>query len=190
MLQDKAHSHNHRTQDTKPSQLCLRMNKKAPTSRHRNRKMDPLSLLASIAGVSTAGIALSKAIYDLISSIRSTPKEISDIARGISDLSLILRELRRVLKDGRKLYTRKLLRRVNSAVRRIQRIHEIIGGLIGNDGMEGLVRLKWLFRRSRTMHLLYQIESHKTGINMILRIMILAVQTRKISMYVPVFYPV
>jgi hypothetical protein len=143
--------------------------------------MDPLSILAGIAGVATAGVTLSKSIYDLISAMRGTPREVSDIARGISDLSMILSELRRVLRDGRKLYTRKLLRRVGSAVRRIRRIHETIHDLINGDEMDGLARLKWLFRRSKTMHLLYQIESHKTGINMILQIMILAARTRKVS---------
>lgn len=142
--------------------------------------MDPLSLLSGIAGVSMAGVSLSKAIYDLISSVRSTPKEISDIARGISDLSIILSELRRVLKDGKDLYRRRLLRRVSSATRRIERVHEDIRDLIYGVG-EGLSRLKWTFRRSKVNQLLYQIESHKNGINMILHIMTLAIQTRKIS---------
>jgi hypothetical protein len=121
--------------------------------------MDPPSLLASIAGVSTAGVSLSKAIYDLISSLRGAPEELSNISRNISDLSLILAELRRVLRDGRKLYRRKLLRRVSSAIRRIKKIQETIHDLISEVG--GLVRLKWLFRRSKAMQSLYQIESHK-----------------------------
>lgn len=50
--------------------------------------------------------------------------------------------------------------------------------------MEVLARLRWLFRRSKTMQLLYQIESHKTGINIILQIMILAAQTREMSTFV------
>ncbi|KAH6649516.1 hypothetical protein F5144DRAFT_607669 [Chaetomium tenue] len=57
--------------------------------------MDPLSLLAGIAGVATAGIQVSKAIYDLVSTIRGTPKEISDIARGVSDLSMVWKEASR-----------------------------------------------------------------------------------------------
>ena len=136
--------------------------------------MDPLSLLASIAGVVTAGIQVSKSIYDLVSTTRSTPKEVSDVARGVSDLSIILRELRRALDEGRALYRRKLLRRFSSAIRRIGRIHEQIREMI--VGVEGFASLKWLFRRAKTTHLLYQIESHKTGINMILHIMTLAVQ--------------
>jgi hypothetical protein len=138
--------------------------------------MDPLSLLAGIAGVATAGVQVSKAIYDLISTIHGTPKEITDIARGVSNLSMILRELRIALKEGSKLYRRKLLRRVSSAIRRIEQIHAQIHDMV--SGVTGFASLKWLFRRSKTMNLLYQIESHKNGINMILHIMTLAVQTR------------
>ena len=143
--------------------------------------MDPLSLLASIARVATAGIQVSTAIYDLVSTIRGTPKEVSDIARGVSDLSIVLRELRRALEEGRALCRRKLLRRISSAIRRIGQILAQIREMIA--GVEGFASLKWLFRRSRTTHLLYQIESHKTGINMILHIMTLAVQTRILLRY-------
>jgi hypothetical protein len=122
-------------------------------------KMDPPSLLASIAGVSTAGVSLSKAIYDLISSLRGVPEELSNITRNISDLSLILAGLCRVLRDGRKLYRRKLLRRVSSAIGRIDKIQETIHDLISKVGR--LFRLKWLFTRSKAMQLLYQIESQK-----------------------------
>ncbi len=143
--------------------------------------MDPLSLLASIAGVATAGVQVSKAIYDMIFAIRGIPKEVSDIARGLSDLSLVLRELRRALKEGRELYRHKLLHRVGSAIRRIGQIHAEIRKMIA--GMEGLAALKWLFLRARTAHLLYQIESHKNGINMILHIMTLAVQAKTLLRY-------
>lgn len=135
--------------------------------------MDPISLLAGIAGIATAGVSLSRALYNLITSIRGTPKEISDIAREISDLSMIMSELRRVLKDGSGIYRRKLLCRVRSAVRWINTIYEALHDLI--DGVDGLARLKWLFRKSKAMGMLYQTESHKNGINMILHIMTLAI---------------
>jgi hypothetical protein len=138
--------------------------------------MDPLSLLAGIAGVATAGIQVSKAMYDLISSIHGTPKEVSDIAREVSDLSSVLSELRRALREGRNLYRRKLLRRISSAIQRIGQIHAEIHDMI--SGVEGFASLRWLFRRSKTTQLLYQIESHKSAINMLLHIMTLAVQTR------------
>ncbi|KAI0517461.1 hypothetical protein F5B22DRAFT_603052 [Xylaria bambusicola] len=141
--------------------------------------MDPLSVIASIAGVSTAGIALSRAIYDIISSVRNAPKEISDIAKGLCDLSFILRELRRVLKDGQDVYRRQLIRRVASAIKRVSRIQDEIEDLLDLTGKGA--KLKWLFRKSKIQGLLYTIESYKTGINMILQTMMLAVQLKQLS---------
>lgn len=138
--------------------------------------MDPLSLIASIAGISQAGASLSKAIYGLVSSARGAPKEVADIARGIADLSTILRELRRVLREGLSLYSRKLLRHIRSAMKRIAKVHGSISDLI--DVGSGVGRLKWAFRRSTSVQLLSQIEAHKSAINMVLQTMMLAVQIR------------
>lgn len=144
-----------------------------------SQKMDPLSIIASIAGVSTAGISLSRAIYDAISSVRNAPKEVSGIARGLSDLSITLRELQRVLNKGKDVYRRKLIRRVASAVKRMGRVQREIKELL--DGTGSLPQLKWIFRKSKTMELLYAIESHKTGISLILQTMMLAIQLKQIS---------
>ncbi|KAL6408842.1 hypothetical protein AUP68_07788 [Ilyonectria robusta] len=75
--------------------------------------MDPVSIIASIAGIATAGTALSKAIYQFISSTRGASREMGQIAHTIVDLSIILGELRRVLRDGAELCNRKFLRRIN-----------------------------------------------------------------------------
>ncbi|KAF6830651.1 hypothetical protein CPLU01_07234, partial [Colletotrichum plurivorum] len=104
------------------------------------------------------------------------PKEISDIARGIADLSVILRELRRVLRDGGSLFRPRLVRHIRSATRRIGAIHDEVRQLI--DVGPGVARLKWAFRRSAAAQLLYQIEAHKNAINMILHTMALAVQIK------------
>ncbi|KAH8683993.1 hypothetical protein BGZ61DRAFT_455491 [Ilyonectria robusta] len=81
--------------------------------------MDPVSIIASIAGIATAGTALSKAIYQFISSTRGASREMGQIAHTIVDLSIILRELRRVLRDGAELCNCKFLRRIKSVARRI-----------------------------------------------------------------------
>ncbi|KAI0451939.1 hypothetical protein F5B21DRAFT_485137 [Xylaria acuta] len=141
--------------------------------------MDPLSIIASIAGISTAGISLSRAIYDAISSVRNAPKDVSRIAKGLCDLSFTLRELRQVLRDGKDIYRRKLIRRVASAIKRVGRVQREIEGLL--DATGSLAKLRWAFRKSKTMELLYAIESHKTGINMILQTMMLAVQLKQLS---------
>ncbi|KAI1373083.1 hypothetical protein F4677DRAFT_430194 [Hypoxylon crocopeplum] len=141
--------------------------------------MDPLSIIAGVAGISQAGASLSRAIYGMVSAVRNAPKEIYDIARGISDLSMVLRELRHVLRQGKQIIKRRLLRKVKSAVRRIAHIHQEIDDLL--QLASGFDRLKWVFRRTKASQLLYSIEAHKTGINMVLQTMCLALQLKQLS---------
>ncbi|KAJ3530579.1 hypothetical protein NM208_g9264 [Fusarium decemcellulare] len=141
--------------------------------------MDPLSIIASIAGIATAGTELSKAIYKFISSTRGASKEMGEIARSINDLSIILKELRQVLKNGAELCSRRLLRRIKSAMKRISRIHDDIRQLI--NGMQTFATLKWSLKRSEVQQKLARIESHKTGIQLMLHILLIAITTRKQS---------
>ncbi|CVL03401.1 uncharacterized protein FPRN_11754 [Fusarium proliferatum] len=139
--------------------------------------MDPLSIIASIAGIATAGTSLSKAIYHFISSTRGASREMVDIARNISDLSCILSELRRVLQESADLCSRKLLRRIKSATRRISAIHDDIYALM--DSIRGFQTFRWSLKRSEVQYKLTLIESHKTAIQLMLNILILAATTRK-----------
>ena len=102
--------------------------------------MDPLSIIASIAGVATAGTALSKAIYEFVSATCNASKEILDIARTISDLSNVLRELRRVLRDGAEVCSPRYLGHIKSTMQWISGIHDEIYGLI--NGVRGFAGLK------------------------------------------------
>ncbi|EXK35997.1 hypothetical protein FOXG_14527 [Fusarium oxysporum f. sp. lycopersici 4287] len=119
--------------------------------------MDPLSIIASITGIATAGTSLSKAIYHFISSTRGASREMIEIARNISDLSCILSDLRHVLQESADLCSRKLLRRIN----------------------KGFQTFRWSLKRSEAQFKLTLIESHKTAIHLMLNVIILAATTRK-----------
>ena len=139
--------------------------------------MDPLSIISGIAGVATAGSALASVLYNIIHNIRDAPREMVDIARGVRELSSILRELRRILKRGTKLFKKSLFRGIVSVTRRIGDIHKDIDGLISeNDG--ALARLKWVFRKAKATSLLGKIESHKSTVQLLSTIMLLAIQER------------
>ncbi|KAF4419923.1 hypothetical protein FACUT_11363 [Fusarium acutatum] len=139
--------------------------------------MDPLSIIASIAGIATAGTSLSKVIYQFISSTRGASREIVDIARNISDLSYILSELRRVLQESADLCSRKLLRHIKSAMRRISAIHDDVDARM--DSSKGFQIFRWSLKRSEVQYKLTLIEKHKTAIHLMLDIIILAMTTRK-----------
>lgn len=104
----------------------------------------------------------------------------TDIARGICDLSLVLRELRCVVRDGHAVHRDRLLRAIKSVVRRIRQIHKDINGLIaGDDGPSPVVRILWVFRKSKAAVLLARIESHKSTVQLMVTTMLLAMAQRR-----------
>ncbi|KAK4183378.1 hypothetical protein QBC35DRAFT_467335, partial [Podospora australis] len=112
-----------------------------------------MEIVASVAGISTAGAALSKAIYTILATIRDAPDEMADIASGITTLSLILDQLKSVMRKGNDL-------------------------MINHDGVS-IARLKWLFRRPRIRDLSARIECHKSTLTLLVQTMMLAVEQRK-----------
>ncbi|KAH8888070.1 hypothetical protein GQ53DRAFT_843805 [Thozetella sp. PMI_491] len=140
--------------------------------------MDPLSLMASVAGVAQAGISLSSALFDLISALRSAPQDMAEMARGVSDLSLVLDHLTSVLGEGRQIYRRKLLGALESAIQRIDGVHDEIWKLV-DAGTGNMARVRWVFRRSKTAKLLFKIEAHKSTLQIMTTTLLLAVEQRK-----------
>jgi hypothetical protein len=140
--------------------------------------MDPLSLTASVVGMASAGVSVSTALFDLIAAYRSAPRDIAEIARRVSDLSLVLDQLAIVLKEGRQIYRRKLLRSVDSTIQRIDGVHAEIGQLV-DSGNGSLARVRWVFRRVKTTQLLFKIEAHKSTLQIITTTLLLAIEQRK-----------
>jgi len=139
--------------------------------------MEPLSSLTAIAGVVTAGVKLSTSLYDLISSIRDAPKDMAEIARGISETAIVMQQIRRILRDRRELFKRRLLRTIDSAVKRINEVQKEVRQLV--DRCDGTARLLWVFRKSTVALLLRKIEGHKSTINLVLHLMMLAIQIQE-----------
>jgi hypothetical protein len=141
--------------------------------------MDGLSIVAAIAGVASAGIRLSTALYDLIASIRDAPKAMKDVARGISDMSVVLYELRRILRKHGELFKRRLLSRLDSAAKRVRAVHGEVRSMIRRSDAV-VARVLWVFRQAKVLQLLSMIEGIKSGVGIMLQTMVLAVHPREI----------
>lgn len=140
--------------------------------------MDPFSIISGVAGIAIAGSALASTLFDIISSIRDAPREMIDIARGIRGFSTILRELRGILKQGRRLFKDRLFKAIRSATHRIEDVHDEIDDLLDHDG-GNMARVLWAFRKSKATKLLTKIDSHKSTVQLIATTMLLAVEERK-----------
>jgi hypothetical protein len=138
--------------------------------------MDPFSVISGVAGILTAGSALSSALYDLIRSIQDAPREMVEIAGGISELALLLRELKNTLKAGKELYKPRLLRAIRSTTNRIHHLQSEVHDMIEENG--SFSRIAWSFRRPKAKDLLAMIESHKSTLQLMATTMLLALKQR------------
>ncbi|KAI1394284.1 uncharacterized protein F4822DRAFT_44097 [Hypoxylon trugodes] len=137
-----------------------------------------MEVLASLAGIITAGASLSQAVFDMVFTVRNAPKEMSNIAKGISELSIILEELRQIIEDGRERYSRRLIRVLKSTMKRISKVHAEIGEVL-KERIGAAAQLKWIWMRSKATQLLSEIESHKIGIMLMLTVMKLAAEKKQ-----------
>lgn len=135
---------------------------------------DPLSVLASIAGVATAGLAISSALYDIAQNIKRAPREVSEMAKDLSLLSSILRQLRKAIQDNPAICRNRLIKDTKSIVKQIRKIYRDIRKLT-QDSTSSLYRLKLFFKSSKTKTMMAKIESSKSTANLILGTVQLAV---------------
>ncbi|KAJ4171460.1 hypothetical protein NW754_013228 [Fusarium falciforme] len=142
--------------------------------------MDPLSIIAGVAGIATAGVSLVEVLFDTIDSYQNAPKDIVSIARGVQDLSIILDQLKQVLIDGRNMHTRWFLKSVASAIRQIEYVHAEVWELIPRSG-SGFERVKWTFRKGKIRDLLNKIETQKSTVQLVCTTLLLAIQQKKVT---------
>jgi hypothetical protein len=141
--------------------------------------MDPLSIIGSVAGVATAGLSLVTILFETLDTYRSAPKEVSTIARGIQDLSLVLDQLVDALSTGHEMHTRRLRKSALAVVKRIDDIHDEVWDLVERGG-SGFGRIKWTFLLKRKMReLVSRIEAHKSTVQLLCTTLLLAMQQRR-----------
>ncbi|KAF4981975.1 hypothetical protein FZEAL_2321 [Fusarium zealandicum] len=123
--------------------------------------MDPLSILAGVAGIATAGAALANVLFKLIKTARHRPGEIQSIAMDISILNSALEHLHDILTHGSSFAKPSLLQCVSEVVKNIKTTQSEIYQLISEQSFFG--RFKWA---TAAKGLLSDIEKHKVAITL------------------------
>jgi hypothetical protein len=144
---------------------------------------DPLSVLASVAGVATAGVAISKMIYEIAHTVKHAPREVSDMAGELSLLSSVLRHLRGALADCIDVCKPRLIKDIRGTVSKIYDLHRQIKELSKNS-LSSFYRLGLLFRSPKTKSLLAQIEGFKNSVSVMLTTVQLAAAKKQLKVYV------
>jgi hypothetical protein len=139
---------------------------------------DPLSLMASLIAVATAGVQVSRTLFSIANVIGGASEEILSIGREISAFSGVLRDLHEFL-DGTKdlismraiLNANHILRDCKNVFAKIQRmLDSCSAGPRTNFGQN----LQWSFRREKVKPMCAKLESFKLTLAILLSIMRLA----------------
>ena len=139
---------------------------------------DPLSIIASIAGVGVASAQLANKVYDFTDKYRNAPAQMQDVASEMSHLSSIFSLLATVLSHGQGLYKPQVLQDAASIIGRVNKIQDEIKKLMKrNSGVRA--RIKWVMSFGKVSELLDRIEALKSSLSILLDTTQLALTTRE-----------
>jgi hypothetical protein len=141
---------------------------------------EPLSVLASVAGVATAGVAISKMIYEIVHTVKHAPKEVSEMAGELSLLSSVLRYLRSALSECVDVCKPRLIKDIRGTVSKIRGLHKQIKELTKNS-TSSFYRIGLVFKSPRTRNLLAQIEGFKNSVSVMLTTVQLAAAKKQLK---------
>lgn len=141
--------------------------------------MEPVSAVASILGIATAAVQVSKALHGLLRDIKDAPGDIGRLSDDIQSISALLSSLENTLKD--EAYRRVLennksivrsLKHLKSPLKSCAKIIEKIKDkitpcldLLGGGKGSKLSRTKWWWNKDATRNLIVTFESTKQTLN-------------------------
>jgi hypothetical protein len=99
--------------------------------------MDPISLFASVAGIGTAAVALSQAMFNFLDNASDAHHEIEEIAMELSDFSSDIETLRKILHASQIIYTVEYVDRVKRMIHLFRLLEKAIYNIIGKHGRRG-----------------------------------------------------
>jgi len=147
--------------------------------------MDPLSIVASVAGVATAATQLSIALYTISNRLLNAPKEISEMATELSLICAVIRELSGLLERNKKLVKSDLVTTTKEIIVRVDALHLDIKHILTGvrDSRHGRA-LKWAFRHPQIKDIYIKMNSLKTLLHLAVTTVQVAIEQRKIEQYV------
>jgi hypothetical protein len=139
---------------------------------------DPLSLMASLIAVATAGIQVSRTLYNFAGVIGGASEEIMSIGKEISAFSGVLRDLHDFLDDAKDLISKRALANANRILEDCKevfaKIQRMLDSCNAGPRMNFWQSLQWSFRRDRVKPMCAKLESFKLTLAILLSTMRLA----------------
>jgi hypothetical protein len=145
--------------------------------------MDPISLIASVAGIGTAAVALSQAMFNFLDNASNAHHEIEEIAMELSDFSSDIETLRKILNVNQTIYTAQYVDRVQRIIASFRQFEKAIYDVIGKHGRRGKrQKLRVAFGMTKLDRLRGKVETLKRSLSFMVTIVQLALSQRDAQM--------
>ncbi|OCK96146.1 uncharacterized protein K441DRAFT_54564 [Cenococcum geophilum 1.58] len=135
---------------------------------------DPISVTASIIGITAAGIKLSRELYTICDTIGSSQAQIEDLACDLASFTSIVNELEAIFKSPKPIHSDALKKSLSDVLDKCRSLFQKINRMIGRTESEGesTVRLKtrvaWVFRETKVRPIRASLESTKQTLGLML----------------------
>ena len=123
--------------------------------------MDPLSIIAGVAGIATAGTQLSRTLYHIIRAARNAPRDMDRVASEMLCLTDTLDHLRDILEAGQPYSKPSFFDAISHVMKNIQATQNEISNIVADKTMRA--KLTW---HNKVAGFLSDIGNHKVTLTL------------------------
>ena len=143
---------------------------------------DPLSVVASVTDVAQAATKLSLALYAVSNRILNGPKELTELASELSEVSVAIRDLDFLLDRNKKVVRAGLIEITKEILEKFDALQKEIRGIIEEVHESGdSKRLKRIFKHPRVREVYLELGCLKTLLRLAITTLQVAIEQRKIE---------
>jgi len=139
---------------------------------------DPLSVIASVISVASAGIAISTTLHNLVDRYGTAFDEIELISSDLNGFSIVLREvgIKLNVPDSQRIASELLIEGLRKLMGTCQvlfiDIQRMIGKVHGHKAAQFKTKVRWIFKEARIRGIKATLECQKTTLNLMLQILL------------------
>ena len=135
-----------------------------------------VGLTASLIGIASLGVSLTRALYDFGTTASHAREEIDYISNNVSDYADVLELLVEQLEHDRPIHSKKAVRLAERLYDRSHQLFSRIRNLIPDrrrtrDHIGFLERISWNFKKTRVDHLVGELESLKRTVQLLVQVL-------------------
>lgn len=146
--------------------------------------MDPLSLVASLAGASSLSLHLSQTLYEYTANIRGKSRDMTKLMDELQSLQVIFEAVNQVLrsnalpKDGRSERSKENIRfamftEISRCAEEMQRLEGLFSKLNMGKEVKKIRSMIFTFKREEISQIIASLESSRTTLTLLLQVVTL-----------------